>query len=280
MDTEYVDYEDMMNHWTLVFWLGQSYRLDEIRVSARALNVTSGYALGYYTTMNKHIVASVSEMAFRGSSKTVEARLLAYLGFMFMKEKAGNERAVGAVGFSGGSWGTMANYQKFVSLVAIQTASRSFFDTFGTGDQIDMFLATFNLKGSRVAIDMRDVGLSNNEAQMAVVDASQWYGNITEKINAWRTVEVRIADDLEVFFSSLDTTASNFMIGVTCMLSLLFIICVFVIQKGIRLLLNSRAYLMYQTRLRDARNKQKVDDKIADKEQKTAKKIAAAPVAV
>jgi hypothetical protein len=245
---EYVDFDSLREH---DYWLlldNYIYGLNDNRKQSLNLAIPAAQSLGFYTQHNGIIVNIFQEVAARASGGSIESRLLAYLGFMYMKEKAGNERAVGSVGFSSNGWGGLANYQKFISLVSIQTASRTFFDTFATQDQIDQFDATVSLKGSRVANEMREIGLSGNEGLMTNVDGGQWYGNITEKINAWRTVEVKIASDLEVFFVSLDDAANAFIIVIGVMLGCLFLICILVIANGMKTLLNSRSNMLYKER--------------------------------
>jgi hypothetical protein len=271
---EYVDFGNL-NDYSAWVELRQDYFafLIENRQQSSKLAIPASTSLGFYTKHNGKIVDITGEIARRASGDSIESRLLALLGFMYMKEKAGNERAVGSVGFSSNGWGGLANFQKFISLVSFQTASSTFFYTFGTADQIDMFEATAFLKGSRVSSEMREKGLTGLEAQMKAVDGGQWYGNITQKIDAWRLVEVRIADDLEVFFSALDNMVDNFLIGIVIMLVTLLIVSIWVVWKGIRLVLNSRAYINYQERMAYDRNNK--GGKVASSEVKgDAKSVA------
>jgi hypothetical protein len=285
---EYIDYDDLQSYKGMLFWVDQASKLEKVRIDVVSFiesgetetagvhfnPISTGAALGYYTTMNKHMVMTLSEMAFRGSSETVEARLLAYLGFMYMKEKAGNERAVGALGMSESMWASNANSMKYVSLVAIQANAYLYFAQFGSEEARDQFTVLSNSKANKILAPWQAAAITNDTSVMQLVTGSLWFGNMTEKINEWRLVEESIADELNSFFDVLEVETTEFVYAICAMLGVLFLFTTHIGIKGIRLLLKSNAYNIYQQRLREskrvARLKRK-KQKAAEEKKQTAK---------
>lgn len=277
---EYIDFDNLRMHVKWIEWEdfvyvngGSRRGMSVLRQQVWDLEIPASEALGYYTQHNARITDIAREVVKRASGNSIEARLLGYLGFMYMKEKAGNERAVGTVGFSKNpdvvyaGWTSIGAYRAFTQLVAIQDAAFVYFETFATDDQNALFESTKTNSGSVTAQTMRGYGLDWDIAKMTNVDAGEWYNNITEKINQWRIVEEQIATDLLDFFGAVSQKADDFLTGSVIMLLGLFVVAVYVIQKGIRLLLSSRAYMLYRERLKIARSKKKKEERKRKKQE-------------
>jgi methyl-accepting chemotaxis protein len=273
MTQEYIDYGGLLDESAVLTWVAMSNVLPEHRRNVTMLTViTDGQALAHYTIMNKWIVKTVGIMALRGSEGSIEAGLLAYLGFMYMKEKAGNERAVGTLGFGAGMWADIKSWQKFITLVAIQGNAYLYFEQFGSDESIALHAKNEDSKVSRVVLTWRSYALENKtqestkskELSMFNVAAADWFDNTTFRINLFRNVETMIADELNTFFDEIFTSTQDFVFGILLTLVFLTLLTLYVGIKGIRLLLRSQAmgnYSGMDKKKRRRRRKKKVEGK-------------------
>jgi methyl-accepting chemotaxis protein len=275
MNLEYIDYDSLLEHSAVVFWTTQANNLDDHRSQVWQMTIPSSAGLGYYTKMNQFIVKTVSIMAFRGSKDTIEAGLLAYLGFMYMKEKAGNERAVGTLGFSNNMWPDVTSWQKFISLVAIQNNAYLYFEQFGSEEARKLHERLEDSKVARVVLRWQGFALANkteynshrSELTMKNVDAADWFDNTTFRINQFRSVETLIATELNSFFDDVDNETEDFILGILLSISSLALLTIWVAIKGVRLILRTNAIGSYgniNKKKKRRKKKKKTSAEVAD----------------
>jgi methyl-accepting chemotaxis protein len=271
---EYVDFDDLQEYvaWKSLenYWVN----LPDNRMQSWNLAIPASTSLGFYTKHNGEIVNILREVARRASDGSIESRLLAYLGFMFMKEKAGNERAVGTLGFSNNMWPDVTSWQKFISLVAIQNNAYLYFEQFGSTESKDLWFSLQDSLANQILNPWQAGALANDSAVMIPVDSADWFNNMTAKINEWRLVEKMVANELTSFFDALEEETNNFLYGISIMVGVLFLFTIHIGVKGIRLLLRSNAYNLYQDKLKEEKLRAKAKAKAKAKKEAKRKKKA------
>ncbi|MBT3358391.1 MAG: nitrate- and nitrite sensing domain-containing protein [Rhodospirillales bacterium] len=76
--------------------------LDDRRAKISGLTISVGEMASYYTPTIAKLLAIVEEMAVLSSNASATNTISAYTSFLQGKERAGQERAMGATGFGGG----------------------------------------------------------------------------------------------------------------------------------------------------------------------------------
>ncbi|MEM8782411.1 MAG: methyl-accepting chemotaxis protein [Planctomycetota bacterium] len=173
-------------------------KLDELkglrsRVSAQT--VPAPEAIGFYTQLNALALDTIGKIAEVSSDTQVNQAIGAYVLFLKGKERAGIERAVLSNTFAADEF-KPGMFRKFVSLV---TEQETYFREFGLRAD-DAARATLDeaLKVPAVAEvqRLRDVAFGKANAGGFGVAASDWFGTITQKINALKQVENTLSEQV------------------------------------------------------------------------------------
>ena len=173
-------------------------RLSEMRRAVNAQTVQVADMARYYTGMIGKLLNTVSVMSNAVDDAVISYHFVAYIGILQAKERAGQERAMGANGFGKGAFAP-AIHRRFVELISAQESFLSFFGRYATSAQ-KQFLAD-TLKGGPVEqVDgMRKLAVASAYGgDLGNVSGPQWFDTITAKIDLMKQVEDRVAADLGV----------------------------------------------------------------------------------
>jgi methyl-accepting chemotaxis protein len=133
--------------------------------------------------------------------------ITAYLKLMEGKEKAGQERANGAGAFAAGTFDP-EQYRRFVAIAAEQQALLAEFLVQAQPAQGEFFRTTLDHDASRTVERMRKVGLDFIASGKAGdVTGPDWFAATTARINLLKTVEDRIAGDVQTLAASINAEA-------------------------------------------------------------------------
>lgn len=91
--------------------------------------------------------------------------------------------------------------------------------------------------------------LDNNSTLMTMWTATDWFNNITLKINRLRTVEQTIADDMSEFFARFTMDYWRQIVIVIVVLICMSIVTLSIMLKGFALVMRSNAFFSYKGRL-------------------------------
>ena len=165
-------------------------------VSKQQLSVKE--AVVYYTAANSYLLDVIGYMTHLSSDAALAAQIGAYYNFLQSKERAGKERAVMSGVFSKGSF-TADTFGSFVQLVTEQNTYISVFEALATPKEKRFFQKTV----SGAAVDKveqmrkkaRQVNLDNT--RKFDINAVDWFGTITSKINMLKEVEDHLASNIQ-----------------------------------------------------------------------------------
>ncbi|MDP6343142.1 MAG: nitrate- and nitrite sensing domain-containing protein, partial [Alphaproteobacteria bacterium] len=116
-------------------------KLDGMRGQIDSFDLSVPQMAKYYTGTIGSLLRIVGEMAVVSSNDRVSKSIIGYIGLLQAKERAGQERAMGAGGFGAGKFAP-GIFQRFVQLIALQDAFFTIFDRYATPAQRDFLART------------------------------------------------------------------------------------------------------------------------------------------
>ena len=152
-----------------------------IRTRVSSLSIDKKDAIPFYTTLNSMFLDSIAQLAKYSHDAEIIKELNSYANFLYSKERAGIERAVGAGAFSNDSISASGRI-KFNNLIAEQNSfiksykilkndtTKSYYDEYIQGNSI-----TQVNKMRQVILGASNIGGFN-------IDSSYWFKTISEKL--------------------------------------------------------------------------------------------------
>jgi len=164
-------------------------KLDAIRKSVDTLSIKKMDAISYYTNMNGSFIDTVASAAQLTDDVQILKDVNSYVNFLYSKERAGIERAVGAATFSANSFAKGARV-KFNSLLAEQNSFLKSFLVLADDEAEEFYEKTVSGDAVNEVNRMRDILIkANADTTNFGVKASYWFETITKKINLLKEVE-------------------------------------------------------------------------------------------
>ncbi len=184
-------------------------QLDGKRGQISNLSITVPQMAGYFTKTIAKFLTIVEEMALLSTDAQVSNAITAYTSFLQGKERAGIERAMGGGGFGAGEF-KPPTYRKFLQLIAMQQTYFRVFDIYATPGQKAFYKETVRGKAVDEVDRMRKIAIESVvTGSTEGIEGPYWYENITQKINLLKTVEDRIAADLQVVAAKISGDAQT-----------------------------------------------------------------------
>lgn len=167
-------------------------RLDELpdmRKQIDAQQVSVAQEVGYYSKLNSDLLASIAAMTKISQDIKMSNKISSFVNFLQSKERAGIERAKGAVGFSKEIFAP-ALLKDFISLIAIQDTYMSVAKSFATPETLKFINETISGPIIKTVEDMRRVAISSPLSESVDgITGPQWFDAITKKINLLKQIE-------------------------------------------------------------------------------------------
>ncbi len=172
-------------------------KLDAHRSKVSDGTVSGSEAIGFYSKHNTLMLDAIFAVADSVDNGEVRTNVFAYVNLLQGKERAGIERAVMSKTFAADCFesGTL---QKFGNLVSEQNTYFDSFRKLATPQQV----AFYDKKVSGSVVDdvqrMRDVAFKMGSVDLDGfgVDATHWFDQMTQKINAMKEVEDELSASL------------------------------------------------------------------------------------
>src|SRR5262245_23949330 len=170
--------------------------LDARRKEVDAMSLTFGASSAYYTDTIAKLLTVTNEIAKVSGQGGVAMAISAYVNFVQGKERAGQERALGAGGIGQGRF-ELAAYSRMLGLVAAQDVYFNAFSAATTPELREFLARTVSGPAVDNVARMRDVIVKGGlEGEMSGLDSKTWFDAATSRIDLLKTVEDRIAADL------------------------------------------------------------------------------------
>ncbi len=213
--------------------------LQPTRDAVTKFKIVQPKAIGYYTDTNAKILGSVAQVATLSSNAEVTKLASAYVNFLQAKERAGIERAVLSGAFGAGAFGPGA-YEKFLSLVVLQTAYTNVAKSFANDEQLVFMNET--VKGpdveevERLRELAQETKLISKGRQRVKVSSTYWFKVSTARIDLLKKVENYFAETLSGRAVDLSDAASrNFgtALTITVISTLVTLLFTFLVVTGV-----------------------------------------------
>ena len=157
-------------------------KLDSMRGQISSLSISGGNAIGYYTNMNGTFIEIIRTTVTFSTDIHMAKELNSYTNFLLAKERAGIERAIGAVTFAENKF-LPGMRVKFNKLVAEQDAFLYSFTKLTNQDILTYYNNTVQGNAIDEVTRMRNIALNANSIGGFGVNSSFWFDQITSKIN-------------------------------------------------------------------------------------------------
>ncbi len=183
--------------------------LDARRAEITARSIAASASNAYFTTTIGHMLAVTREAVKSSDDAQVTSALLSYYSYLSAKERAGQERATGAVGFAAGRF-EPAQQAAFLGLLADQRTFFEVFDSFATAAQ--RRFAAETVTGPVVADVERMRRIATSTAPGTPLEGAtgaDWYRATTARIDLMKRVEDQIGTDLRDFTAAIAARANR-----------------------------------------------------------------------
>lgn len=218
--------------------------------------------IGYYTTTIAFLLDSVLESTKLIHNATLAKSMVAYVNFLYAKERAGLERATANGIFASNAVPNNTNYNKFVSLIAEQEAFMKLFVSLASQESLNFYFNAIKNPSFAKVQTMRDILHAKRHSGDFGVEAKEWFDTITIKIDTLKEVEDFISQRLDTFvdshLSNLYGELKTWLIVSGILIILALILCVLVLRSILTRLNNVNTKLSYITEHRDLKEQVKV----------------------
>ncbi|MCD6191048.1 MAG: methyl-accepting chemotaxis protein [Sulfurimonas sp.] len=177
--------------------------IGNIRSDVKALNISKKDAISYYTNINGSFIDTIAILANESSQKEIVKMLNAYVNFLYSKERAGIERAVGAGVFANSS-ATTADKIKLNSLISEQNSFLKSFEVLAKKDSIEYMNNVLVGNAVEEVNRMRLVVLGSEPVSASNIQGSYWFSTITKKINLLKNIEDKLSENLMQTIQDID----------------------------------------------------------------------------
>lgn len=179
------------------------------RAQVKQLSITVPAMAKYYTTTIADLLDLFSQAVTHSDAPPIVSNGAALLAFLQAKERAGQERAMGAAGFSAGAF-SPALAARFTSLI---TAQDAFLVNFRNLSDKSKSNRLENVLASQAAQDvaaLRTIARASFiSGDTQGVSGPQWFDTITRKIDALYTFETDLTEDILEMAAQQKSAARN-----------------------------------------------------------------------
>ena len=216
--------------------LGRLEGLGATRGGVADLSLTVPKMAGYYTGTIADLLGVVEAMKRLSDNAEVLSSIAAYSAFLQAKERAGQERAMGAGGFGAGAFAAPV-YRRFLQLIAMQDVFLHTMSSHASAEELRFMEQTLAGPVVEEVERMREIAIQSPETgSTGGIEAPRWFEAITQKINLMKTVEDHLAADLLTKVATLRSDAQSAFtllgIVVAALLAVTALLCT-VIVRGI-----------------------------------------------
>lgn len=175
--------------------LSETTNIATTRKQIDELSIPRGQAIGFYTALNRQAIDAIGKVGRGMSDPDMAKSVLIYSAFLGGKDSAGIERALGASGFAIGEFNS-ALKQNWSSQIASQQIMFAYFAAHADAELTSAMEEAFASDTTKQVELYREIGLTGTSAQVSQIEASEWFGTSTARINLLKALDDQIASTL------------------------------------------------------------------------------------
>ncbi len=221
-DQKIHDFENNLKEITLVYYKkdfsdllytaqNKLENIKKIRKDIMNFKISGKNAISYYTKMNTSFLELVRKTASFSIKNEMTIQLTSYTNFLLAKERAGIERAVGAVSFANDHFAIGAKL-KFNRLISEQNAYLNSFEKLANKKAYLFYKKVLSGPIIKDVNNMRNIALNAKDEKNFNIDSFHWFKTITKKINMLKQIDDEIARELIQSAKELSHEAKLWMI--------------------------------------------------------------------
>lgn len=181
--------------------------LTKMRSAVDQFSTTVPKMAKYYTGTIMALLSMVEELQLSSTNDVVSKQISAYANLLQGKERAGRERAMGAVGFGSGEFKPQV-YNNLVRFIDGQELFFTAFKRLATDKDVKFFEATLKGKPVDEVARMRAKALKSPETGgVTGTTAAEWFKTITAKIDLMKKIEDHTARSLNMIATDVENKA-------------------------------------------------------------------------
>ncbi len=182
-------------------------KINNIRSQVDSKSIVGSKAIGYYSNMNKRLLDTVASLSKISNLPVVSDQLVSYSNFLFSKEKAGIERALGTGTLTKDKFISSTKI-KYIKFTASQKAYMTNFLRYASPNAKSFYKQTLQGNDIDEVNRIRKVLFSKNEN--FGIEGSYFFSQITSKINKLKQVDDFLAKELQTTINkNLDETKDS-----------------------------------------------------------------------
>lgn len=200
-------------------------RTMDVRSAIDRIELTRPEAVRFFTSINIGLIDMIAGMAANTSNPLVAKQLIVYSALMYGKDDMGIERALGTAAFTDGAYTPLL--REALSLrIASEEKSLSFFRTLAPDDLRMQFDAANDTQVAKTVLDMRNVALSGDLSEIALISPSEWFATITSKIEDIRKIDIASVQSLATLLETERNKIQGFLYTIVGLVAgTLFLAC-------------------------------------------------------
>ena len=170
-------------------------QLKKLRLDVQKLSISNEQTLLQYTTMNSKILNLIIKITKVTNIKKLSQNMVAYIDFLYFKENAGIERALGTnIILSKNA--TRKTINEFHTLLVKQNIYKDLFLNYANKDFINYYKKNFAGSFIVTVKKIRKTILSGNDIAISKLNVKIWFQNITKKINKLKIIDTKLTKNI------------------------------------------------------------------------------------
>ena len=165
--------------------------LEKTRFLIDSFTLNENQTLEYYTKINKVLLNLIIDLSKLSDEKYISQNIIAYTNFLYAKEYAGIERAIG-LNILANKNKNHLNLHKFNTLISKQALHNDLFLKFATSDFKKLF-SSFSFSSLDT---IRKTILKEEHINEFNIDKSFWFNQMSEKISLLKKVDDLLSDNI------------------------------------------------------------------------------------
>jgi hemerythrin-like metal-binding protein len=199
-----------------------------IRAKVDALEIPVPDTQAYYTRSIGQLIDMIDAMALKTTDSGVTRLIAAYSGWIKLKERAGQERAMVSAGFAAGKFAPEL-YRRMIANFGQQGAFEGVFNAYASAELKELAKKTVAGETVDEVARLRKIAQDSIETgDTGGVEAPKWFAASTVRIDLMKKVEDEIAHRLETLaHDTMKEAKANFIFLIAVSLTLLSLIALF-----------------------------------------------------
>jgi methyl-accepting chemotaxis protein len=169
--------------------------LPGMRDEVSQLDIGVSKAIGYYTDTIELLLGVGRQAKMLASNERLARLFVSYSNFSFAKERVGVGRALLSNVFAADKFNT-ESLARFLKNASAQDVYMHEFEVTAYSNQVDLYKRTVVGHEVDEAARMKQIALAGIDGRALGVDANHWFAMVTAKINLFKEVEAKLAQDV------------------------------------------------------------------------------------